>query len=305
MRRWRRTVPAALCVALLTACTVPPLDPTSDPELEPPPAPPPARTNWALSHRVIESYGLQITGHNIGHYEEATYLSLGRDASDFDIPCYVTVSVPGQGGGPESMIGEKVPTHVQGLPGFRNGAGAEAAYAMWQHAGESWTMVHCGLDHQRFVDVVVNALQFRPSSIFLPFGLVALPEGYGLSNISQDLSLGRTEVYVGAVDPAFGTAEPELVISYETGADPLHRPRGRTITVNGRTAMLNDEPTSPGICVLEQQRSVCVSVFAGDTGPYPNRSGEIPTLLGIAESLRFAKDLDARSTWFPAERAFG
>jgi hypothetical protein len=59
------------------------------------------------------------------------------------------------------------------------------------------------------------------------------------------------------------------------------------------------------VCVFEQQRYICVSASSGDTGPYPDRSGEIPTLVRIAEGLRFAADLDDRSTWFRAESVFG
>jgi hypothetical protein len=69
--------------------------------------------------------------------------------------------------------------------------------------------------------------------------------------------------------------------------------------------MLNEEPTSPGLCVFEQQHYLCVWTSTDDTGPHPDRSGEIPTLIQIAEGLRFAKDLDDMSTWFRAEQVFG
>ena len=69
--------------------------------------------------------------------------------------------------------------------------------------------------------------------------------------------------------------------------------------------MLNEEPASPSLCIFEQQLYLCVSVVGSDTGPIPDRSGEIPTLIRIGEGLRFAEDLDDRSTWFAAERVFG
>ena len=139
------------------------------------------------------------------------------------------------------MIGEKVPTSVRDRPGFRNGAGAEAGYVTWQHAGESWTMVHCDLDHQRFVDVVAGAVEFPPSSIMVPFDLDALPGGYGLSNITQDLSNGSTKVYFGVVDAAFGHADPDSVISLETGEFSVSNPPGRPTTINGRNAVLSED----------------------------------------------------------------
>ena len=69
--------------------------------------------------------------------------------------------------------------------------------------------------------------------------------------------------------------------------------------------MLSEDRENPGVCVLVQQRYVCVSAHSGDTGPYPDRSKEIPTLLTIAEGLRFPDDLEDRSTWFRAESVFG
>jgi hypothetical protein len=54
-----------------------------------------------------------------------------------------------------------------------------------------------------------------------------------LSTIIQEFSRGSTEVCFGVVDPAFGRADGDLVLSYETEPDPLRRPSGRTITVNG------------------------------------------------------------------------
>ena len=68
----------------------------------------PARLSWTLSHRVTESDAVKVTGHDAGHYDESTDVSLGRDSSGLDIPCFVTVSAPDQGG-PENMIGRRCP----------------------------------------------------------------------------------------------------------------------------------------------------------------------------------------------------
>ena len=94
-------------VIALTGCSGP-VDPPPEPD---PHATPdvPAGISWVLSHRVTESDRIRITGGNMGHYDESTYLSLGRDANGLDIPCFITVSAPGQGG-PKTMVGEKVPT---------------------------------------------------------------------------------------------------------------------------------------------------------------------------------------------------
>ena len=47
------------------------------------------------------------------------------------------------------------------------------------------------------------------------------------------------------------------------------------------------------------------SSYISDTGPYPDRSEEILTLIRIAKALTFAKDLNDQSTWFAADRVFG
>ncbi len=85
----------------------------------------------------------------------------------------------------------------------------------------------------------------------------------------------------------------------------MHQPTGRAITVKGRPALLNEEPRSPDVCVLVQEQYVCVGTSTSDTGPYPDRSKEVPTLISIAEALTFPKDLNDRSTWFAADRVFG
>jgi hypothetical protein len=79
------------------------------------------------------------------------------------------------------------------------------------------------------LDVVADAVEFRPSSIKVPFDIDALPPGYGPAMIIQDLQEGRNDVYLGVVDPAFDHADAELVISYEPGPDPMRQPSGRSI----------------------------------------------------------------------------
>jgi hypothetical protein len=95
-----------------------PINPTPNPQ----PTPVPARTSWALSHRVVESADLRITGYTIGHDDEATSVAVGRDANGFENHCYVSLAAPGQGG-PEWEIGEKVPTTVRGRPGSETAPG--------------------------------------------------------------------------------------------------------------------------------------------------------------------------------------
>lgn len=273
--------------------------------MESTPAEVPVRTSWTLRHRVIESAKLKITGYYVSHYEESTRVTLGRDANGLDVSCSVSVSAPGWGG-PDNKVGEKVPTTVNGRPGFRDGASAEGGYLMWQQPGESWTEVSCdGSGDGRLLNVVADAVQFRRSSIKVPFAIGPLPPGYGAALITQDLTDGRAEVYLRVINPAFGHADGDLVISSESGPDPRRQPSGRPIVVSGRTAVLDEEPTSPGVCVFEQQHYLCVWTSTDDTGPRPDRSGEIHTLIQIAEGLRFAKDVDDMSTWFRAEQVLG
>jgi hypothetical protein len=92
MGRRRLTVLVVPLTVALAACGEP-INPA--PNLQPTPVP--ARTSWALSHRVVESEDLKITGHNIGHYDEATYVNVGQDANGFawramsPCPCPVRV----------------------------------------------------------------------------------------------------------------------------------------------------------------------------------------------------------------------
>ena len=266
-------------VVALTGCSGP-----TDPPPEPDPrATPdvPARTSWVLNHRVAESERIRITGGNMGHYDESTYLSLGEDADGLDISCFLTVSAPGQGG-PKTMVGEKVPTTVNGSPGFRHGSGAETSYLMWRYRRGAWAMVHCSTSRgwaYRFLDLIADAVSFKRSPMRLPFGLAPLPAGYGLASVSSDLNQGSHSVYLGRVNAAFGHADPDIVVSYETGVLRVANPQERAITVNGRSAVLNEDREAPSVCVAEQQDHVCVRAYVTDTGPYPDRTDEVPTLL--------------------------
>lgn len=154
------------------------------------------------------------------------------------------------------------------------------------------------------VDLVAAAVQLAPSSVRLPFGLTALPKGYGVSQITQDRTAESTTVYVGRVSTALDLPDSDLEIIY-VGRDPMRTPGGRPVTVGGRPAVLDENRTSPEVCVAVQHRDVCVGITPNDTGPYPDRSADIPTLLALAGALTYAADLDDRSTWFAADQVFG
>lgn len=284
--RVTRLVPALLLVALLGCgrSDATPPDPDDPPQVQP-------RSSWVLSHTVRESDGLRVDGGSMSHFDESTSLSLGQDADGLDVTCYVRVSVAGQGG-PENMVGEKVPVTVNGRPGVRNGAGAEGPYLMWQHDGRVWTEVSCSDD--RPLEPIAEAVVHRPSALRLPFGLSSLPDGYGLSAVTTQGETGDPSVYLGRFRPAFGLPDSDVAITYAFG-DAV--PTGRGITVQGRPALLGEDRQAPSVCLDEQRRYVCVRAYVSDTGPYPDRRDEIPALIEIAEALRFAPDLDDRSTW--------
>ena len=75
--------------------------------------------------------------------------------------------------------------------------------------------------------------------------------------------------------------------------------------VGGHRASLDETPESPELCLEVQGHDVCVGTGSSDTGPYPDRSDEIPTMVAVAESLRFPADLADRSSWFAAQDVFG
>jgi hypothetical protein len=265
------------------------------------PEQPAPRTTWALRHRVVESKNLKISGTSIGHYDESTGVSFGPGGAD---SCSATVSAPGWGG-PDLMVGEKIPTEFRGVPAIRSGSGAEGAYLMWQLPDSSWVMATCGNpDDPGPVDDIAAAIQLEPSSVRLPFDITKLPKGYGVSQIMQTRSPSSTSVYVGPILPPYDFADSDLEIMYAT-KDRSVPARGRAITVGGRPALLNEDRQHPEVCESVQGRQVCVRITPSDTGPYPNRSREIPTLIALADALTYAADFDDQSTWFAADDVFG
>ncbi len=265
------------------------------------PTGPAPRTTWALRHRVAESADLQVTSNTVGHYDESTGVALGPGGAE---SCFATVSSPGHGG-PNNWVGEKVSTRFRGVPALRNGPGAEGSYLMWQLEDRSWVTVSCtDPGDSGPVDVVAAAVELKTSSIRLPFGLAALPDGYGVAQIMQQRSPSTTSVYVGRARPQVGFAGSDLEIVSQPD-DPIDPPTGRAVTVGSRPALVSDDPKHPKVCVDVQDRHVCVRITPSDTGPYPDRSAEIPTLLDLAGALTYAADLDDQSTWFAAEEVFG
>ena len=75
--------------------------------------------------------------------------------------------------------------------------------------------------------------------------------------------------------------------------------------MGGRPVQIDDTTTNPVVWVPEQGRWIFVGVETGDTGPYPNRSAELPALESLATSISFATDLADPTTWFAADGVFG
>lgn len=298
---WRTMLAVAAGAAALAGCASPgdpiPADPVPDP------GKPPTRATWVLGHRVRPTAGLEVVAKSVGPYDESTTVRLGPGPDRRDRECFVTLSALGQGG-PDNQVGEKLPTTVQGRPGLRSGAGAEGDYLMWQTGAGTWVMASCdGDDRVAQTAAVAEAVELRTTSLSVPFDPGPLPEGYEISSVTQDIDAKTATVYLSTVQPSYDV-DTSIGIFYE-GADPLHLPGGRGITVAGRPAVLDDQPRDPEVCVAVQTRNVCVSSVSSDTGPYPDRTGQIPTLLDIAEGLRYAPDLEDLSTWFDAEQALG
>lgn len=303
MAPWGRVLPLLAAAAVLTACTAPAGVPV-EPSPSAGPAQPPRRTSWALEHSVVTSKQLRVTGRTVSDFEESTSVASGSSGSAGGSSCSVSLSVTGWGG-PQNMVGEKVETRFRGRPAVRSGAGAEGDYLMWQRSDGRWVLVTCEQPGSaQLVDTVAAAVRFHPSSIALPFHLAALPAGYVVSQVRSDSEGGSARVYVERTGGRSGGDDAGIEISYETGAETTV-PTGRAVTVNGRPALRNEEPRSPGVCVLVQQRYVCVRTASSDTGPYPDRTDELPTLTSIAASLRFAPDLGDSATWFAADHLVG
>ena len=261
--------------------------------------PAPARDTWQLGYRIEASSGLRVVGRSVTRGAESTEVRLSREAAS---ACSVSW-YPAGTYGPENMLGEQVPAEVAGRPGVRDGEGAEGPYLMWQPPGrEAWAVVTCSPVEDSAVHLrVAEAVVWEPSSIVLPFDLTALPAGYGVEGVSSDLRAGRVDVRIA---PPLGTgpADAGLLLSYD---DPSPGGPARPITVGGRPATLTEDARWPRLCLVEQGHRVCVGAESSDTGPYPDRSGEVPVLLAVAEALRFPADLDDRSSWFAAEDVFG
>lgn len=288
-RRWGTVLAAAALVAAPACSAVSP---------DPPPDPGPVRDTWQLGHRIPASSGLRVVGRSVTRWEESTQVRLGPDDQD---GCSVSWHPHGSYGPPD-MVGAQVPVEVAGRPGVRNGDGAEGPYLMWQPPGrQAWASVSCYPAEDPAVHLrVAEAVVWEPSSVLLPFDLTALPAGYGVQGLS-DLRTGRSEVRIA---PPLGTgpADAGLLLSYD---DPFAGGAARPVVVGGRSATLSGDPRWPRLCLLEQGHRVCVGAESSDTGPYPDRSAEVPVLLAVAEALRFPADLDDRSTWFAAEDVFG
>ncbi|GAA1844972.1 hypothetical protein ACFFOM_14020 [Microlunatus capsulatus] len=290
MRRRCGTALGVAVLALLVGCTTPAV-----PRRDPRPAEP-ARTSWQLGHRVPASSGLRVLARSASGYSDATQLALDAGGQD---TCSVSW-YPAGTYGPENKVGEQVPVEVDGRPGVRAGAGAEGGYLMWQRPDASWAEVSCYPDespatHRRVAEAVV----WEPTSMALPFDLERLPAGYGPESVEVDVVTGATTVRLG---PGPLAADGGLVLSFDGSSAPTG---GRPVTVGGRAATQGEDARFPWVCLLEQGHRVCVAVDSSDTGPYPDRSGEVPALLAVAEALRFPADLDDRSSWTTAEDVFG
>lgn len=269
---------------------------------EPYPPDPDARTHWELGHRVVDVKGLSVVGQRIGHDDESTSVRLVDAATQESEVCHVTLFDRGHGG-PGNMVGEQIVTTYDGHPAVRNG-GAEGAYLMWRLEDESWLQVACENSAARTaVDRVAAAVDLEPTPLMIPFD-VELPEGYGVSSISNDLDQPSGRIHLGRVGRQPGPPGPELVVI--SGAPEVSSgPTGRPATVDGRAVQIDDTATSPVVWVPEQGRWIYVGVETGDTGPYPDRSSELPALESLAERISFAADLTDPITWVPADGVFG
>lgn len=282
-------------VAVLTGCGVP-----VDRAAEAPPGP--TRTHWQLSHRVPGSAAVRVVGQRIDAYAESTTVSLGRDAGGSDVRCSVSVSAPGWGG-PENRVGEQVPTTVQGRPALRNGAGAEGDYLMWQRADGAWLESICeGEGQSAFQDRLAELVTDEPSDVLLPFDPSPLPSGLDVSSVEVDLDTRETKVHLGAAPGVAHRSGDGLVLSFDS---ELEQQQGRPTVIAGHPATVDETPKFPGLCLTVQAHDVCIGTDASDTGPYPDRSDELPVMIALAGALRFPAELDDRSSWYPAQDVFG
>lgn len=288
----RLTLGLMAAVVLLAGCSTPPRPPEDyapDPD---------ARQHWVLRHRLLDTKGMTVTEQYISGYEEHSTISLINSANGQTDDCFVIVAVPGAGG-PENKVGEKIETAFDGRPAMRNGSGAEGDYLMWQLEDTSWVEVGC--DEPKSIDRVAAAVDLESSSIRVPVDL-DLPKGLRPSLITTDLHLPGARIYLSA--PLGASPRWDLVIM--VGAPGLSpSPTGEPTTIGGRPALIDDDKRNPVVWLREQDQWVYVGASSSDTGPYPDRSDEIPVLEDIASTLSFAKDLSDPGTWFSAENVFG
>jgi hypothetical protein len=261
----------------------------------------PVREHWQLSHRVPESSTVRVVGHRLDDYSESSRVSFSTSRNGAEAVCSVSFYVAGWGG-PENKVGEQVPATVRGRPAVRNGAGAEGDYLIWQRSDGTWAESICDDEGLRvFQDRLADIVTNKPSDLVLPFDVMALPPGLRATSIEQDLRSGETTVYVSGRATKFGHTQTSLVLTFDGAFDEP----GRATVIGGYPATVDETPKFPGLCLKVQGHDVCVGAESDDTGPYPDRSAELPVMTAVAETLRFPVDVDDRSSWFPAQDVFG
>jgi hypothetical protein len=271
----------------------------SAPEEMHPPDPP--RTHWELRHHVVDAPGLQVIGQHAAAVEESTTVAVAPSGTTPADECYVQVSEPGVGG-PDDMVGEKITTTFDGHPAVRNGAGAEGDYLLWQLEDGSWVEVSCAaLGSRAAIDRVAAAVAFEPTTIRVPVDF-ELPSGYRAASVDVDLSAPGARIYLEPTQPRRGSSELAIMVGTP---ELMPQPTGEPQTIGGRPALVHSDEFGAVVWVQQQDRWVFVGTAPDDTGPYPDRSDEIPVLETIAASLSFPEDLSDPSTWFSAENVFG
>lgn len=259
---------------------------------------PPRPTSWFLSHDVIASDRIKVAGGSINAWEQTIEVVVDANARQPADRCFVQADVSGQGG-PDRWVGEKIPTSVRGVPALRNGAGAEGPYLMWQDGNRRWITVQC--EHEATTSVVANQVRTgRKSFLAVPFGLTP-PDGYVVSSVNVTRDPLHVAVLLDRVDHADTEA---LSVTIDTTGQ-AGAPTGEPTTAGGHPALVTKDRQWPRICVAHRQTPVayvCVGVPPNDTGPYPDRTDDLPAIETIAASLRFA-DVDHLTTWFDADQA--
>lgn len=284
-----------IAAMLLAGCA-----PTSAPDQPYVPDPDP-RTHWVLRHRVVDATGLRVTGQQISHHEESSSVAVAAQGGAPAGDCSVSVAEPGVGG-PDNKVGDKITTTFDGRPAVRNGVGAESDYLMWQLEDTSWVDVGCFAPGSRAnVDRVAAAVELEPATLRVPVSLET-PRGYRVSSIDVDLAGAGARVYLDPDHPTSGPAGLAIMVD---SPDRATTPSGEQQTYGGRPGRRHSDEFGATVWVQEQGRWVYVGTAPDDTGPYPDRSDEIPVLETIASSLSFPKDLGSPRTWFSAENVFG